>query len=144
MRSATIYVRSKDILLHASSRTTDGVWILSEPVTRVDHDCPDAPLGDAVRAALQASRSGVRHPKVWTGLLDPRLKVANVKGWATFVRGSRCVRVEEEAGSITLIPTQNLGAKEGFKDEPGATTVVSQAPPDALGQAVRVALARAT
>ncbi len=142
-RCATIYLRHGDILVHSSSRTTAGVWILSEPCTRLDSDCSNEALGNAVRAALQGSRSDVPHPAVWTGLVQPLLKLAKVKSWETFAKGALSASVEEEAGRISLIPSRNLGAKEGFTHDVDAALVVPDtASAEALGEGARIALAR--
>jgi hypothetical protein len=144
MRLAKLYLRTKDLLINAQSQTTTGAWILSSPVTRLGADCPNDALGAAVRAAIQGSRAGVPHPKVFKGLSDPLYELAKVKDWLTFVKGAKCVSVREDAGTITLTPMRNLGAKEGFQEEPpSALSVADSATPDALGEALRAALARA-
>jgi hypothetical protein len=145
MQLASIYLRKQDILIHASSRTTAGVWIMAEPIARLDADCLDERLGEAARAALEGSCQGVPHPASWTGFFAPVLRLAKVRSWAAFVKGARLVCLEQEAGEIKLIPAGNIGPKEGFEDRPSAIAVIPQgASAGAIGAAVRDALARAS
>jgi Immunity protein Imm1 len=83
MRQATAYRRMEHLFVHSSSRTTDGVWILSEPCIKLDEECTDGDLGAAVQACLQGSRTGVPHPTSWGHLLDPLLVLAGEKSWGT-------------------------------------------------------------
>lgn len=114
------------------------------PIARLDADYLDERLGAAARAAIEGSRQGVPHPATWKGLFDPVLRLAGVKSWATFVKGARLVRLEQEVGEVRLMPTRNVGPKEGFEDRPSAISVIPQgATAGAIGAGVRDALARA-
>lgn len=115
MKRATVYQRGAVILVHASSRTTDGVWILSEPCIRLPSDCGDAAMGLAVMSALEASQSSVPHPTQWKGLVEPLLRAAGVRTWKAFAKSAVCVEVEERDGQLALIPAVNLGSEEGFR-----------------------------
>jgi hypothetical protein len=144
-RCAGVYLRGADIIVHAKSQTTDGVWILAEPVTQLEAGCSDGALGGQVRAALRASRCGVPRPKAWAGLVEPLLKAARVRSYKRFVDGAWYVTVDEGEGGITLTPTRNQGAKEGFAEDGDAASVVPGSATDAaLGAEVRTALGRAT
>lgn len=142
MRSASIFLRKKDLLIHAQSQTTTGAWILVSPVTRLDAACPNDILGAAALAVLRSSRTGVPHPKVFTGLADPLFKAAKVKDWATFVKAARCARLNEDGGVISVTPMRNLGARQGFEEDPRFTSIPADSTtPEGLGAAVRAALA---
>ncbi len=142
MQRATVYSRSGSVLMHASSRTTDGVWILSEPCLRLDDDSSNEELGEAVRRVLAGSSSPVRHPTQWKGLFEPMLRVAGVKSWKAFSKNTLCVQVELDGDRLELIPTNNLGVDEGF--EPNEVKKKSATMPcgaEALGALVREAIA---
>jgi hypothetical protein len=111
MKMAMAYKRGKRTLLHASSRTTAGVWILSAPVVAADEDTY---LGRLILEALDRSQENVPHPTSWEGGLDPLLEVAGTKNWKTFVKSTRCVGIEFETNRVTFLPMKNLGAKDGF------------------------------
>lgn len=113
MNAATIYERDGKVFIHASSKTTAGVWVLSAPVLEVQERDP-ADLGKAIRECLEASGEGVPHPKSFTNLFDPVLALAGVRSFNTFVKSAKCVEVEMDDGVVTLIPTRNEGVEEGF------------------------------
>jgi hypothetical protein len=115
VKRATIYRREDGFFVHASSRTTDGVWILDDPCLKVEEDAGDNSVGTAIRAALDGSRSGIAHPRTWTGLLESLFRLARVKSWATFAKTAKCAEIEEEGDAITVTPAINLGVDEGFQ-----------------------------
>jgi hypothetical protein len=116
------------------------VWILTEPVVKLDEGCSDGELGEAARAAMSASRTGVPHPQTWAGLLDPLLRLAGVKTWSTFAKSATCAEIEEEGAKVSVIPTRNLGAKEGFQPVPARAHIVDGHATDSIGACVRQAL----
>ena len=117
MKLATVYRRRADFIIHPDSCTTVEAWILSEPCVRLPVDCTDGQLGATVLSALERSKTGVPHPTEWKGLLEPLLQAAGVKSWGAFAKNAVCVLVSEEANNIELVPTVNLGAREGFEED---------------------------
>ena len=142
MRRVTIYRRKKQFLVHASSRTTNGVWILWDPCLAVPVTSDDRELQRAIRAALDGSRADVPHPRVWKGLLDPLLALAGVKSWSTFSKNASCIEIEEEGSRVILIPTKNLGPDEGFQADASRQIALDSASEE-LGSAVRRLLTQA-
>lgn len=138
MKAATAYRRGNRIFLHASSKTTAGVWILDQPVAGVAGDDADA-VGAAAHASLAGSREGVAHPTAWGALFDPVLALAGVKTFATFIKGAKCVEIEADDDIIRLIPTRNEGIDEGFNPLHDRTQTIAGDDP-ALGAAVLAAL----
>jgi hypothetical protein len=137
MKRATVYLRKARFFVHASSRTTAGVWVLAEPCLSLDESCDNQQLGEAIRDALGGSRSGVPHPRSWTGLVDPLLKQAGVKSWSTFSRTALCVEVEEEEGTVSAIPTMDLGIDAGFEAVPSRSISVDASAASEIGSSVR-------
>jgi hypothetical protein len=141
MKRATAYKRGDRILLHASSKTIDGVWVLTAPVLTEDRN-NSVRLGKAVLDALDGSKEGIDHPTSWTGVFDPVLRLAGVKSWNAFTRSAKCVEIEFGTNQVTFVPTKNLGPKDGF--EP-LSTEVRTSPPEcnAVGMALLSAFAAA-
>jgi hypothetical protein len=107
-RMATIYLRKQSLYTHAYSLTTNGVWMLTEPVLKMNEAANDADIGSAIRAALDRSRTNVPHPKSqseWAEILKPLLEEAGVKSWARFVHGASCVIVKSGDQELLIIPT---------------------------------------
>lgn len=114
MRAATVYRREGRYFLHALSRTTDGLWMLCDPVLTASEGEGAETLGRKIVAALDGSRIDVP-PRTGKGLLAPLLAISGVRSWAAFAKSATCVEIEEEGGRITLVPTRNLGPKGGFE-----------------------------
>jgi hypothetical protein len=139
---ATVYRRKQTLFAHASSLTTDGLWMMTEPVLKLEEGATDADIGSTVRACLDQSRTNVEHPKTFGGgLLKPLLMEAGVKSWAKFVEGTSCVVIESHNGRLSIIPTVNLGAVGGFEDQPARSlTINKNAVASEIGAAVRALL----
>lgn len=115
MRSANVYSRKGTFFVHASLRTTAGVWMDGAPSFAVEHASDDSSLGEAILAALAGSRQGVPHPNNWKEVQRALLELAGVKSWSTFTKGATHVAVQEGASGVTLTPTTNVG--DGFESE---------------------------
>ncbi len=141
MKHAAIYSGRDLLLVHADSRTQQGVWILDGPCAAIQQDVPDDVLGATVLDALSRSRV-VPHPTTWKGLFDPVLKAAHARGWRSFVFGTK--HVSASLGeSLTMVPFRNAGAREGFVPIDSASIVLAwPARPADVGAAVREALLR--
>ena len=142
MKAAAVYKRANRIYLHASSKTTAGVWIATPPFIQVDSGSSPSDLGKSVMDALGGSQALVPHPTKWSGLLAPLLEQAGVKSWETFMRKSQCLNLEATEDRLKLIPNRNLGTTEGF--EPmldKAIDVPLTSSPDQTGTALTDALA---
>jgi hypothetical protein len=146
MKMATAYQRGAIFVIHALSRTTDGVWIATQPFIRLPEDCSSDELSGAVQAALDRSKDRVRHPDQdqWKKVLEPLLNAAGVKSWRTFVRGSTSVEIESDATGLALIPTNNLRGREGYEAiDTERITVPLNATSDTIGLRLREAFSRA-
>lgn len=140
MKRATICRRKAQFFMHASARTTEGVWIFTEPCLKLNENCSDQEVGAAVCSALGGSRTDVAHPRSWTGLLGPLLTLAGVKSWTTFVKNAICAEIEETDGKVAVIPTKNLGVDQGFQADPSRAITVDGEALAELGASVRRAL----
>ena len=138
---ATVYRRRHHLFVHPSSITTDRVWILTGPVLKLDESSADAQIGSAIRLSFEHSHANVQHPTNWGGLLAPLLTQAGVKSWGRFIEGASCVIVESEGATVSLIPTENLGAAGGFEHQPTARISLNSEATTDIGAAVRKLLA---
>lgn len=140
MKRAVIYRRKSKLFVHASSRTTDGVWIFAEPCLSVEETVDDERLGAIVQTALAGSLTGVPHPTEWARLLDPLLKQAKVKSWSTFAESASCAEIEKDDGRTTVVSMKNLGIAGGFEPDPSRSLIVDSTGNAELGASVRGAL----
>lgn len=114
MKRAGVVCRPAGVVVHAYSCTTQGVWVTSEPYEVFDANTAVGELADGLRRVLSKSREEVPHPTDWGKTLKPLLRAGAARSWRDFVRGATSVIAEEEAGTIELVPTRNLGPREGF------------------------------
>lgn len=140
MKAATIYERKGKLYVHSSSKTTAGLWVINTPVLAVERDDIEE-VGRSIRECLTASREGVPHPASFANLFDPVLDLAGVKSFNTFVKSAKCVEIEaNDDTTVTLIPTRNDGAEDGFAPLPSRVEAVLGSN-FALGSAAVAALA---
>lgn len=119
MKCASVYARSGAYFLHPDGTTTDGLRIAMSPCVRLPAGCSDVELGEAVIAALGASRTGLRHPwhDEWKLIPQPLLRAARVRSWRAFAREASQVSLTLEADALTVTPWKRDG--DGFVDDPG-------------------------
>lgn len=139
---ASIYRRDGEYLLHASSETTQGVWVASAPFTKLPANASDDDLTKAVLGALDGSRQSVPHPVDWGGVLLPLLRLAGARSWRAFSKAAQCAEVEDDGVRYHVFRTRNLGPSQGFERDPAWELALERAdmPDEALGAAVRNAL----
>jgi hypothetical protein len=133
-RKATVYMRRQQFLIHALSKTTDGVWILSEPCSALAIECDDRGLGTAIRRTLEGSLPEVPHPSSWNKVFEPMLRLAGVKTWKAFATGSACIQIETDGNQVVLIPQTNRGPKEGFEPDLSRAATLESASAEELGR----------
>jgi len=126
MRCAIVYERDAVLYIRTSSRTTDEVWIEDGPCSSMPVDSRIEEIAEAVRTALESSKSGIPHPgrQSWGHVLDALLEAAGVKTWAVFSKTAICLKVELEV-QLRIAPTKNLGSKGGFVEIEGKAIVLS-------------------
>lgn len=143
MRLAIANRRKGHYFIQTARQTTDGVWILGTPCVALLETSSDTELERAIQAALDASQIGIPHPCNWDEVPDPLLDLAGVKTWSAFVKGASCLHVEGEGERITLVPTRNLGPKEGFEEDLSRKVVLEGGARETLGASVRRLLMQA-
>jgi hypothetical protein len=107
----TLYRRGEIFFVASSDRTTDGVWIHSGSVERVDGVNAEA-IGSALMRQLDRSTVGVPHPRQdqWTTQrrkgLDPIIALANLRSWRSFIRDATLATVRRDGETIRITPEQ--------------------------------------
>ena len=144
MRLVIIFRRKQQYVIHADSRTTEGLWTLTPPCIALPEKSSDREIEQAIWTALEGSQTGSPHPRNWNELGNPLLDFVGVRTWSAFVKGASCLHVEEEGGRITLVPTRNLGPKEGFEEDLSRKVVLEGSARETLGASVRRLLTQAT
>lgn len=114
MKKAVVYQRGENIYLHALSRTTAGVWVLSGPVFVLDL-AEIFSIVDIFHSVISGSFDQVPHPVSWKGIFDPVLQKVGVKSLSAFMKNCKCVEVEVCAEEVVFVPTKNLGPSGGFQ-----------------------------
>ena len=134
-RSCRVYLRRNEILVVSAAMTTHGFEIDDEPVSRLIKGFDD--VGDAVLRALSVYRSRVTPPGPEGRQQDPILRFAGVKTWGQLERTSRSLFVEEDAGSICIVPTRH--SPEGGYEHLNQLKVCCRALPEEIRAAIREA-----
>jgi hypothetical protein len=111
---ASAYEWRGRIFLHAYSKTTQGLSVLSQPVLEADpRNLPE--LGRVILSALAGSKEGVPHPSIWDDISGPLIKVAGAKSRSTFFGSARSVSIKRQSDRVTFTPYRNLGTRKGYE-----------------------------
>jgi hypothetical protein len=112
------------------------------PVLRVDLGEDTARLGEAALEALERSLTPVPWPKNWDAHSAPFLKTMGVNTWEELERDTVTIVAEEKEGLMSFMPYRSLGPGEGWDViEEKVFSIPAGSPPEAIGEAVRRALA---
>jgi hypothetical protein len=143
---AALDLRRGRYLTWSSSLVVDGFWVANGTHEVLDEGVDDGELGAALRRMLAAARTGVPNPHLGGGSspFAPMLATLGLRGYSTFLKGTRHVDVEADADAVVLTPTRNGGAREGFVGLPEQAVRLTAPDPAALGAALRTALTRST
>lgn len=145
-RSATLDLRRGRYLAWSSSLVVDGFWVANGTHEILDESVDDGELGAAVHRMLAASRAGVPDPHLGGGPdpFAPVLAAFGLRGYSTYVKGTRSVNVEADDDAVVLTPTRNGGSREGFVGLPEQAVRLTAPDPGALGAALRTAMTRSS
>ncbi len=134
MQLVQCYERHGNIYLHASSETTNHMWVYEGCIAAVPKtDLQQLSL--MVRKALDCSRTGVPHPRdLRMPEFNAFLELAGVKSWNTFAKSAKCVSVERTGNTVRLKPTRSEGVPYGYVDIEEKTRTVPD--DETLGKAL--------
>lgn len=144
--TAGIYLRKRKFLVHSMSRTTQGLWILSEPFSALPDASEDRAVGTAIRKALDSSLFSVLtgSPLAQAGIAR-LLKLARAASWTTFAADAERMTITADGDSIAIQPCVRVGAddKARFDPRPGFTVILRKPTLEQLGAAARRLLVEA-
>jgi len=140
-KTCSVYFRGDDIYVIASSKTTAGLWIDTEPRFKLTRPVSASHLGRTVISALNGSREGVPTPDDLRSVGKELLHFVGFKSLSSFERGAIYFLVTLEENAINIIPTSR-GTRGGF-DFHASEAVYSNVNPDELGETLmKLALER--
>lgn len=115
-RCCSVYKRDGSLFVVPSARAIDGFWVAVDGVQAMDESIAPDILGDAVRAALDASTVDVPTPSRDTDLTAPLLQAAGVRTFGQFMRGAKMVWVRRSSHTrLEITPMVNAGPRGGFE-----------------------------
>ena len=109
-QTAVAYARAEGILLHAEALSTDGVQLAVPPVQTLPPGSPNAEVGTALFAMLDAHQRNYPHPRDWKTFSESFFKAAGLKSWGALHARSRCCTIERTSIVLRIVPTRNGGA----------------------------------
>jgi hypothetical protein len=136
-----VFHRKHVLLMHATSKTVDGLWIATPPGLALTEDAGDDLLGICAKALLTESREGLPRPGDWKDVVVPVYELAGVKGWRAFSRGTKLVSIEETDDGFQVTMWANDGRGFSGTDIPGIR-VARSCNNRELGRAIREGLAK--
>lgn len=145
MKSAQLYFRKKQYFINPLLGSLGGEPCpFAPPVQVLSEDATPAMLGQALQMAIDASHQNAPWPTDWKGLLAPLLVAAGVKHWASFAKGARSIRVDEDGGQANLLPSTSKVEKNAFTpfDDDSLVVHAEVANAAALGAAAILAIQR--
>jgi hypothetical protein len=132
------------MLIYPNLKTTDGVYLASEPYVTLELSSSARSIGVAVLGALADAAAVIPHPKSWSDVAAARLAAAGVKSERQFQLSSALVEVTRRNGTLEVSPTSNGGASgpdKGFhRLEAGVAASAND--PSELGEAILQAFER--
>jgi hypothetical protein len=143
-RCAAVFSRRGKLFFQPHNRTITGLLIGGGPVEVLGEGASDQEIGQSLRKAVSNTRNGVPHPIDFNKLPLYLYEAAGVKSWTTFVKGTKNCQIADDGSIVSITPTRNAGAREGFQFLNDLTlelpSVVSSAD---LGRAIRLVLGMA-
>lgn len=146
IKTAGVDLRRGQFITYSNSRTRDGLWVANGVFEAMAQTAGDLNRGEAVRRMLDASTEGVPTPDLRRGPspFAPILASVGLRTFAGYSRGTRHVDVEQEDVRLVVTPSRNGGAEEGYVGMSRQSVVLLGPEPEALGAAVRSAIAKWT
>jgi hypothetical protein len=139
-RLVAVFVRARDFLVEPNARTTDGLWLSADPVSRLPKTASAAELGAAVRSALAASRQNIPRPTDWRSFPSSLLRVAGCRSWNALQRSAARCEVEANASAIRILPSRNGGTQGDDRGYHSIAELALTVPTSASDQEVGAAI----
>jgi hypothetical protein len=118
IKSCGVFFFPDTIYVVAAARTVPGFEIDSEPVFKLDRQCPPVTLGDAVLCALKAHRIDVAPPGPSSKIMSPLLKQTGKKSWKQLEKYALHASVSLDGATMQIIPTERDTRVGGYSHRP--------------------------
>jgi len=140
-QSAVAYFTNGRIIVAPVSRTISGNIIATDPKW-FGKSAKKTVIAQAIGDALAASNAGVTDPtpEQWKRQFIPFQDAAAVKNFKTFMRDARRVDLDRSGDQVTLTPSDNLGANNGFETRQDDAKTVRADDGDAVAGALLILL----
>jgi hypothetical protein len=102
-------------------------------------DSPEV-IGQTMLIVLGSSHSPIPHPTRHGGLVDALLKLAKVRSWLNFTRGTKAVGIDRDEQGFKFTPDKNEGGRGYFTP---LSDKVFRLPADAPAKDLGLALEKA-
>lgn len=116
-KSCGIYFRGDDVYVSASSQTTVGFLIDTEPRFKLKKTDSPSALGSAVMNALNGSRVGVPTPSDLRYVGDELLKFVGFRSLSSFEKAAIYFHISMTGTGINIVPSTR-GRTGGFDFQP--------------------------
>jgi hypothetical protein len=141
MQHVSVYRRSNGWFLNPSSLTTTKLWQGTPPYVLCAATATAEELGRTILDLFPHSKDGLPHPTVFDAPREP-MKLAGVRSWTAFVRGTMYVGVDSDGELITFAPSRNAGPQSGFLyGIAGTLKIPANSTPEEIGETLIKTLA---
>jgi hypothetical protein len=142
-KSASIIKTKSNYWIYSQSKSTDGVWIASNPFFKMPLDVLSSEFTTKLFNALDKSGNVIPHPKDLKLFDEIFSKNLEIKSKKAFYSGAKCCEVSQNNNNIFLLPTNNVGNKGRFDHLPSLEIIISSLNGDqAIYDAIQEAFAR--
>ena len=137
MQSCGVFFRKNSFYVVSESFTTYGIGVSVGPMFKVETRGPRE-VGEAVVAALNASRSGIKQPDNMTQIQKELFRFTGARSWSDLAKSSRYAAVRRNDLTVTVEP-HKVGSGGAFVPD-GAAIRCASADVEDIGRGVLSAL----
>ncbi len=137
MQSCGVFFRKNSFYVVTESFTTYGIGVSAGPMFKVETQGPRE-VGEAIVAALNASRSGIPNPDNMSEIQKELFRFTGARNWSDLVKSSRYAAVRRNDSMITVEPHKTGGGGAFVPD--GPAIYYASANVDDIGRGVLSAL----
>lgn len=119
MKIASILKKTDKYIIYSESLTNTGISLATEPYFILPDDATSDEICNCIMLALSKSKSGINHPSDWKKQKEDFLLNMQEKSMITLHSKSIQCSICLDEETITIYPTINLGAKNGFENLKG-------------------------
>jgi hypothetical protein len=137
MQSCGVFFRKNSFYVVSESFTTYGIGVSVGPMFKVETQEPRE-VGEAVVAALNASRSGIPQPENMSQVQKELFRFTGARSWSDLAKGAQYAAVRRNDSTVTVEP-HKAGSGAAFVPD-GAAILCASANVDDIGRCVLSAI----